>query len=507
MLTCVKRFGNSIGTNYFWGMQERHYKTILYFISVVILGTLLIQVYWNYKNYQSEKQQLVNDVQVSLDNAVSQYYELKASNETFNFLSKWSSPDSISSSISFSKSFTTKNKMMIISDTIKSIDFITNPFKTERSLDTIINLGRLQIDGDSLNRQFSYSHHDSLRSNALKNLTSQIIISLEDENIDPHRMDSIITSELSRKKIDIDHQFSLTDLDVPDSLETQKYDIITKAKSHLLPRGSKLQIGFENITLLVLKRNLIGILISTTLIVTIISMLMYLLHIIKQQKHLAEIKNDFISNISHEFKTPIATIGVAMESIQHFNDTNDTKKTKKYVDISSEQVGKLNTMVERLLETATLDSEALRLNKQETNIVEILESIHQKYKATQLDKDIYFESQDDNIWIPIDAFHIENAIDNIVDNAIKYGGKRIGITIQKLTSNVHIAISDSGRELTKMHTSQIFEKFYRIPKGNTHDVKGFGIGLYYTKTIIDKHEGKIHVTSDPTVFNIYLPYA
>lgn len=238
-----------------------------------------------------------------------------------------------------------------------------------------------------------------------------------------------------------------------------------------------------------------------------IGSLLYLLHIIQQQKQLAEIKNDFISNMTHEFKTPIATIGVAMESIQHFNASNDPEKTKKYVEMSSQQVSKLNLMVEKLLETATINSEALTLNKQETNMVLLLEAIHQKYVATHVEKKLLFEPKEENIWISLDAFHIENALDNIVDNAIKYGGDTIKITIQKLKSGVEVIISDSGNTLTKTQVAQIFEKFYRVPKGNTHDVKGFGIGLYYTKVIIEKHEGSIVVTTNPTQFKILLPYA
>jgi two-component system phosphate regulon sensor histidine kinase PhoR len=194
-----------------------------------------------------------------------------------------------------------------------------------------------------------------------------------------------------------------------------------------------------------------------------------------------------------------------MESIQHFNKTNDPEKTKKYVDMSSQQVSKLNIMVEKLLDTATLDSEALELNTQETNLYDLLESIQQKYSSTQ-DKKITFTSESDQMWLALDAFHIENALDNIVDNAIKYGGNQVDIACAKTKNGIHITIADHGNKLLKSQASQIFEKFYRVPKGNTHNVKGFGIGLYYTKTIIEKHHGTINVSTNPTIFKIVLPY-
>jgi two-component system phosphate regulon sensor histidine kinase PhoR len=107
---------------------------------------------------------------------------------------------------------------------------------------------------------------------------------------------------------------------------------------------------------------------------------------------------------------------------------------------------------------------------------------------------------------PIDVFHFENALNNIIDNAVKYGGEEISVTIEKKEGNVEIQISDSGNELTDEHKKYLFEKFYRVPKGNTHDVKGFGIGLYYAKQIIEKHGGTIDLHLNKlTTFKIVLP--
>ena len=238
-----------------------------------------------------------------------------------------------------------------------------------------------------------------------------------------------------------------------------------------------------------------------------ISCLFYLLKIIKHQKQLAEVKNDLISNITHEFKTPIATIGVALESIQNFNVIEDKAKTKTYLDLSNTQLSKLNTMVEKLLETATLDSENLELNKDTYNISEILTTSIEKHQLNS-DKTITFNIPE-NISAKVDVFHFENAINNIIDNAIKYGGDAISISLEQNHFVFTITISDNGNTLTKANKDKIFEKFYRVPKGNTHDVKGFGIGLYYTKKIAEKHNGTITVDlkNNITSFKITLPNA
>jgi two-component system phosphate regulon sensor histidine kinase PhoR len=533
-------------------MQERNYKTILYFISTVILITLAIQVYWNYKNYEAGKQQLVNDVQASLDNAVSVYYENKAAQNTLSFFGNGTNPKDFFKSDRF-KGFAERTtngivndiSSIIITDSIASGDYFAIEGATSEEIDSIIrsdnrhlssfqrnrfsdspkNNSSLTIKGvegnhvDSIFERLSKSAatdtayvlrsfltKDSLRTKAISDLTTQIVLSFQDDTVEIPVIDSLFSNELSRKNIRSTYNISYQNTVQTNQVKSLTDDLIVTSTSLLLPKRHVLQAGVQNIAGVVLKRNLLGILLSVLLLAAVIGSLLYLLHIIQQQKQLAEIKNDFISNMTHEFKTPIATIGVAMESIQHFNASNDMEKTKKYVEMSSQQVSKLNVMVEKLLETATINSEALALNKQETNMVMLLEAIHQKYVATHLEKEIIFEPKEENIWTSIDAFHIENALDNIVDNAIKYGGDAIKIALQKLKSGVEIVISDSGNTLTKTQVTQIFEKFYRVPKGNTHDVKGFGIGLYYTKVIIEKHEGSIVVDTNPTQFKILLPY-
>jgi two-component system phosphate regulon sensor histidine kinase PhoR len=268
-----------------------------------------------------------------------------------------------------------------------------------------------------------------------------------------------------------------------------------------------LTINFTNETQIILKRIIGGILISLLLILAVVSSLFYLLHIIKHQKQLVEVKNDLISNITHEFKTPIATISVAIESIKDFKIIDDKDKTKKYLELSSGQLKKLNEMVEKLLETATLDSDSLILHKESINIVDVLRSLVEKHHFQNEHKSIVFSSPSDSIVANVDVFHFENAINNVLDNALKYGGNGITLTVEQNSFSFTVSISDTGNSITKANKDKIFEKFYRIPKGNTHDVKGFGIGLYYTKKIVEKHGGTIHLNLEKnlTTFNLSFP--
>jgi signal transduction histidine kinase len=241
--------------------------------------------------------------------------------------------------------------------------------------------------------------------------------------------------------------------------------------------------------------------------ISIIASLIYLLKTIYKQKQLAEVKNDFISNITHEFKTPIATISIALEAMRNFNALSDKIKSEKYIAIANSQVSKLNLMVEKILETATLNHEELSINKQPINLIELVEEVIEKYKIINLEKTVTFKSSIGNKVLNLDKFHFESALGNIIDNAIKYGGNKITVDLTSTKSHIVLLIKDNGNGIHKSQKDKVFEQFYRTPMGNTHNVKGFGIGLYYTKKIIEKHGGNINIIYDKnnnTLFKIEL---
>lgn len=503
-------------------MNSLQYKGILYFITTVIVATFCIQVYWNYKNYQTSKQQLVNDVQTSLDNAIDQYFTGLAAQDSFEFIGlespfPWlTKKDSlIERKIKGGKTFVLRDGPLTKTDSIFYKD----------SIGGSVTILKTNWD-DSLKLDIAYeSVSDSLRLgpvihdsatfnfdvNSLTALSSKIMISFSEEMVPLPKVDSLFSEELDRKNILLDYGLTYNnghnESDTLRAKDVKKATLSTASHSPYFFHNDVLQAHFPNITLAVLKKNTVGLLLSFMLMVAVIGCLLYLLKIIQQQKQLAEVKNDLIGNITHEFKTPIATIGVAMEAIQNFSSEEDREKNLRYAKISSEQVDKLNVMVEKLLETATLDSDKLDLKPESCDLVELLQKASQKELFSHEQKEISFHTNEESIMCRVDSFHFENATNNIIDNALKYGGDSIQVSIQKHKNNVAIAISDSGNSLTEAHKKQLFEKFYRVPKGNTHDVKGFGIGLYYTKAIIEKHGGTIQLDIKPnTTFKISLPY-
>lgn len=532
-------------------MKKRKYSTLLYFISLVVLVTLSIQIYWNLKNYHSEKQRLINDIQISLDNAVDNYYASLAQRNTIGFFA-----DQMSS---HSGALTDKmdsllKRMKISNKGFKGFDSIT----VKRAPGIFIIKGKQSIDSfkqtfdsnslkyefkiqDSVRQDFSKAKaefdrklklvdsltnrhpvdstiqlrakalRDSILGKPISSNTTQTIISFTTDTIELKVIDSLFQKELMRKSLNINYGLWLRVPDKPSQMTNSYYisDEYLKASSssNLLPENSSLEVYFTNIIFTLFKRNLVGILLSTLLVASVIACLLFLLNIINRQKQLAEVKNDLISNITHEFKTPIATISVALEGIKNFNRENDPVKTNNYVNTSTTQLNKLSMMVEKLLETATLDGDDLSLNKEEVNLNDLLQSLIYKHQTLATGKKISFNQIDGDVIVNGDPFHLENAFNNLLDNAVKYGGESIQVELENLSAQIEIQVTDSGKSLSNAEAKQIFEKFYRVPKGNTHDVKGFGIGLYYTRKIIEKHGGNIIVTTSPqTTFKIELPH-
>jgi two-component system phosphate regulon sensor histidine kinase PhoR len=498
-------------------MNDSKYKFSLYVIVVVIITTIGIQAYWNYINYLSNKKQLITDVQVSLDNAISAYYSNLAEKSTYKFsfrdgeaneevvINNDTIYDRILGDIDFVEYDT-------ILDSIHANDIENITVLKNVKADTII---KLDVRGDVTSEEWIGDHKmikaiksvgfDSLKKKDFELLTAQVMLKISNDTINIKRINELLNEELKRKNIDISYRLQSQNkpIDSVNSIE----ELWVESHSAFLPPNSVLKMQFSNETLTVLKRIYVGVLISFLLVGAVISCLFYLLKIIRDQKQLAEIKNDFISNITHEFKTPIATIGVALEGVKNFNRNDDKDKTEQYVDISNQQLSKLNVMVEKLLETATLDSGSLELHIEQCNINDLLNILVQKHQLQTQEKTIETEICSKNVAAMIDVFHFENAINNILDNAVKYGGDKIILTLGESNKAIEITVSDNGTGLLKEEKDKIFEKFYRVPKGNQHDIKGYGIGLYYAKKIIEKHNGEIQLDLNPaaTTFKISIP--
>ena len=256
---------------------------------------------------------------------------------------------------------------------------------------------------------------------------------------------------------------------------------------------------FDRAQVGVLKEMLLPLLLSSLLILFTIFCFYYIIHTIIGQKRLTEIKDDFINNMTHELKTPIATITVAIEGLQKYNALSDPEKTQRYLQTSRNELSRLNDLVSKVLNIAAFESKAIKLNKEEIAVDELVQDLvnSETLKANK-QVNISYNNNDHITHIEADKMHLRNVLANIIDNAIKYSQEPVSIYINlsKAGSNAVFSIKDNGIGIPPAHIKHVFDKFHRVPTGNVHNVKGTGLGLNYVKYIVEAHGGSAAVKSE-----------
>jgi two-component system phosphate regulon sensor histidine kinase PhoR len=232
-----------------------------------------------------------------------------------------------------------------------------------------------------------------------------------------------------------------------------------------------------------------------------------------RQKKLSEIKSDFINNMTHEFKTPLATISLAVDALKNEKVWRSREKMDYFSSIIKDENKRMNKQVETILQAALLDKQEVQLNMKPQHVHEVIVRVIDNFRLQMEDRkgkaDLDLVAAND--LIEADEVHFTNLISNLVDNAIKYSkdsGLQINISTQNTGNSIRIKIEDNGIGMSKETVNRIFEKFYRAHTGNVHNVKGFGLGLSYVKAMVDAQKGKIKVEGTPgrgTIFTIEFP--
>lgn len=251
---------------------------------------------------------------------------------------------------------------------------------------------------------------------------------------------------------------------------------------------------------------------SLLFMVIIISCFVYAIKVIIRQKKISEIKNDFINNMTHEFKTPISTVSLAIEALQDPDLLNQESIRSRYLGIIKDENSRLGQQVEQVLQAAALDKKDFKLEMKSINLVDAVEEARKHFEllVEKRGGSITTHYQVQSGFLEADAFHMNNILNNLLDNANKYSdhAPSIHVSLIEKQEGYSLAIRDAGIGMSKEAQKRIFDKFYRVPTGNIHDVKGFGLGLSYVKTMVEAHKGSIQVESEPgqgSLFTINLP--
>ena len=260
-------------------------------------------------------------------------------------------------------------------------------------------------------------------------------------------------------------------------------------------------------------RSLIWMIIGSVLFTLIIITAFYLtVKTMLNQRKLSLIKSDFINNMTHELKTPLATISLAVDALKNDKVQNDPDKRSYFSGIIKEENKRMNKHVETILQAATMDKQELKLNFQPLHVHEIIQKVLENFTLQLNDKNanvsLLLNARND--LVQADEVHFTNLLNNLVDNAVKYSKEELLITITTHSTNNYLVVQvqDNGIGMSKETVKRIFEKFYRAHTGNLHNVKGFGLGMSYVKTVIDAHKGKIKVDSSVgkgSTFTIDMP--
>jgi two-component system phosphate regulon sensor histidine kinase PhoR len=343
-----------------------------------------------------------------------------------------------------------------------------------------------------------------------------------ENRISPVILDSLISAELAYKGINTVFEFGIFS-PVRNTMPIQKTgqypkELLNKGFSFaLFPSdlyGSRdyLMVFFPKEKQFLITQLWGTLSISIVFIIIIILSFAYTVITILKQKKISELKNDFINNMTHEFKTPISTISLACEALSDKDIIKSESLYDNYISVINEENARLGGMAERILQSATLEKGQIILKHEEVNIHEI---INEAIKNIQLQVEkkggsIITDFKADSIILDADRIHFTNVIFNLLDNANKYTPvtPQIKITTENSYSGILVSVEDNGMGISKANQKKIFEKLYRIPTGNIHNVKGFGLGLSYVKAIVESHGGKITLESEinkGTKFILFLP--
>ena len=343
------------------------------------------------------------------------------------------------------------------------------------------------------------------------------------ERIDSTRLAMFLAKGLAENEINLEYKYAITNANLGREkivLGDRNYNPKNRREYPQLLfltdyNGSKpnyLNIYFPDRKQYLLKQT--GLTIIPTIILTglLIAIFAYAIMIIFRQKKLSMIKNDFINNMTHELKTPISTISLASQMLQDGTIANTPSTIEHVSKVINQESKRLSFQVEKVLQMAVFNEGRLKLKMKEFDINKMIETVTGNFELRVRTKNgkLITEIGAENGMVKGDEVHITNVIFNLLDNAMKYSKEdpEIKVTTESRKDKIMISVEDNGIGIAKEHHTQIFDRFYRVPTGNVHDVKGFGLGLSYVKKIIDLHNGTIKVESavnKGTKFKIYFP--
>lgn len=496
-----------------------------------LLGFL---IYWNVDNYNRTKEELKQDLSIQMDLSIAEYQDT-----LLQGIFRLIEIDSAGTS-KLNRSFVFSTEGNTHEITAETHNVYGDSHQNED-----IPMRQENLQTDSVLTVMYDSEHDRkiIAWNAdISHFHSSFEFSVETSDLTSIDLqDSTVLDSLSNQIAGLESLFDSSNVQLP-KLYTRINDIFIKRledaqlpKDHIIttlaaletPDTPSMAIAYSYGTLsgdklpyavfnqsgtYVFKKILPSLILSLLLLTGVATSFFLIIKNWRDQLRLTAVKDEFISNMTHELKTPISTVGVALEALENFGVIDDKERRQEYLDISKHELDRLNILVDKVIKMSTLDQDLDALNFEDIDIRQITEdmihsmSLHfKKSNAT-----VSYEYSGEDFVVRGDKVHLVNVLYNIIDNAIKYSGNGATITIdiQEDQHEVSLSVQDHGPGIDPAYLPKIFDRLFRVPTHGQHNVKGHGLGLHYAKTVIAKHRGTISATSEKgtgTTFFINIP--
>ncbi|MCP5060881.1 MAG: HAMP domain-containing histidine kinase [Ignavibacteriae bacterium] len=518
-------------------MKEKSVKIIVTLITLAVFGLIAIQFYWISNSMELEEKIFNKNVGLAISNVVTNLDKKETAKVLLNNIKKAKhnkvvveidSNDHVEESHTIKKVFVSKKGNLNQNNIGYDISVTSSSDSLPKRLKVVSRFSSTSDSSDS-NIIIWNTNTDTLITNKTKiieNVFDELLVHVREENI----LDRISQKDL---KNHLSIEFNKFGITTPFrfAIQVTKNDSIlfvkdknkiaqlksSEYKAKLFPndvfaQSNYLLLNFPDKTNFIFKSNWFVLMISALLTILIIFLFYTTIKMLLKQKKITEVKNDLLNNITHEFKTPISTISLATDVIAE-KQLNDETKISKYLSIIREENNRLTGMVENILTTAALEKDLHKFDKKTIDVAktvtEIINQFEMMKEKTNAEIITNFASQKLNIKTDEKAFR--TIITNLIDNALKYnnGTPKIILSVKEQKDGIEVLVKDNGIGISKEHQKKIFDTFYRVPKGNIHNVKGNGIGLSSAKKLVEANQGNISVESKldtGSTFKIFLPY-
>ena len=524
-------------------MNKLFFRLLVLLMSLSLIGIILVQVYWFNTSFKNNDEQFKFHVKQVLGNVADKIQK----QEAYNFYDKINHYKDSTGNIPKREEITEfyyvqknskTNKTVVYSNSITSENFNISPTFFDKKFDSekfrsfsskrtteVYNNNSIDKSGVSQNlipdvRIEKMGNLDALDSASFEIYYKDVTAALPiQERVSKETLTKLIRKELEESGVNTKFEFSVYSNNLATNVKSGEFKYDRNA-TYSIPIFSDNE-GNSKYQLLVTfpykKKFLLSELVSITvlsIVFTLIILIAYTsaLNQLIRQRQISEIKNDFINNMTHEFKTPIATINLALDAIRNPKIIDDKEKVLRYLQMIKDENKRMHAQVENVLRISKLEKKELDIVKESHNVQDIINDANEHVNLILEDREgvitTHFEALRDTVLI--NDVHFTNVIVNILENAIKYSPNvpEIEIITENIKDMIIIKVKDKGLGMSKIAQKRIFEKFYREHTGDIHNVKGHGLGLAYVKRIVDDHNGQVYVESEKgkgSTFIIKLP--